>query len=145
MARYEVLKADYETMVEEVEHSLANTEQIPFWAERIDSSIGDTVVEFEEPPELYGDWSCTATRKGGPGCPTIAVPSVSTTLTGTVIKTHFGLEGLASKTYLHPQTFLGTEYMHAEYPLVTGTSENGPDADQIERDPAPQHMWEDGR
>lgn len=144
MARYQALRSDYETVLAEVEDRFARESHVDigFFAKRIGRPIGSDNVEFEKDPELAGDWSCTGFREGAVGCPTLTVSNVITTMTITVVSTSFYPTGIGSRTNIWPQTWTSTEQMHAEYPLVTGTSETGPDEDQILQDPLPQHMWQ---
>lgn len=156
MARYQVLRSDYETVMNEVKDRFARAfhEDIGFFVQQINEAdvvdniaARDEMVEFDKvyfavEPELAGDWSCTGIRQGAVGCPTLTVSGVTTTVTVSVIKTRFHpIVGLTSHTYLWPQTWTSTELMHPEFPLVTGTSENGPDEDQMMQDPLPEHIW----
>lgn len=181
MARYQVLRSDYETVLNEVKDRFLRAFHVDIGFYRageiieadvvdniaadvsdeveagvddnIETDVADNIkrdktVEFAKTwafataPELAGDWSCTGIREGAVGCPTLTVSGVTTTVTVTAIKTRFkDVLGLVSHTYLYPQTWTSTELMHAEFALVTGTSENGPDEDQIMQDPLPQHLW----
>ncbi|ETN36648.1 uncharacterized protein HMPREF1541_08926 [Cyphellophora europaea CBS 101466] len=109
------MRSDIDTIEQEIKERVALVEKLP-----VVPSV-----------RLSGDWSCTGTRKGLAGCPSITVSPVTTTMTWSIVKDFFGIQGMAKRTTLVLTTFEDVETMHAEYPLVTGLSENGPDVDQV--------------
>lgn len=123
--RYRILKADLDMVVAEMKERLG----------------ADVLIPFGPGSRMAGDWTCKGGRAGSFGCPTMTVQGVTTTMTNTIIRSFWGVWGMASYSWIHPQTFEGTQTLSADHPVITGTSERGPDDNQVEQDPPPYHGW----
>lgn len=125
MVRWTILKGDLDTILLEMKERLLTESKIP----------------YGPGSRLGGDWSCTGIRRGAFGCPTMTVEGITTTMTQTVIRSYWGLNGMHEWSFIYPQTFEGTQTLSAGHPLITETGERGPDANQVEKDPPVYYGW----
>jgi hypothetical protein len=116
MLRYRLLTTDRDLIAQDMKVVLRTADTIPWIASA----------------RLAGDWSCTALRKGAAGCPTSEIAGIFTTSTQTYVKTVVEEGKETMQTWLSSVTVQGTQALHADHPLITGTLRWGPDKEQVE-------------